>query len=470
MYPMTATFTEKINNFINDQKIGTPEWIQFYIENHDTSKMREGVRYYGNENDILQKQQYAIINGQKVIDEDKPNNKIPHGFHKLLVDQKMSYLVGKPINFSCEDETLLEHVNDMLGEKWDDIANELVKGASNKGIEWLHVFIDEDGTFDYIIVPAEQVIPIYKDEKQRELQYVIRYYPFELDGELTIRVEVWDEEQVTYYMQTNGEYALDPTVEFNPQSHFYWGRDKTEQGYGWGKVPFVYFKNNAEEKSDLTYYKQLIDAYDDRVSNNQNNFEEIQELIYVLKGYEGTDLSEFMQNLKFYRAIKTAEDGGVDTLQAKIPMESIDSHLNRLHENIFTFGQGIDPTFDEFGNNSSGIALKFLYSLLDLKAKHTERGFRKSLQVFLWFLCEYLAISGQGEFDYKSIKYTFRYNMMVNDKENAEIAKDSLGVISHETIIANHPWTESVEIEMERLEKEKGDPYDKIPEIDDENE
>lgn len=471
LYPMIETLTEKINEFISDQKPKTTEWIDFHIRNHDTSKMLEGERYYESENDILKKQQYAVVDGQKVVDHDKPNNKIPHGYHKLLVDQKVSYLVGRPINFSCEDETLLEYVNENMGEKWDDIAGELVRGASNKGIEWLHVFIDEEGTFDYIVIPAEQVIPIYKDEKEREIEYIIRYYPFVLDGQETLRVEVWDEEQVTYYMQVDGEYTLDPTEEINPQSHFYWGNDKTSKGYGWGKVPFVHFKNNTREKSDLTYYKQLIDAFDKRVSDNQDNFEEIQELIYVLKGYEGENLSNFMRNLKYYRAIKAAEDGGVDTLQAEIPMESIDSHLDRLNESIFTFGQGIDPTFDEFGNNSSGIALKFLYALLDLKASQTERRFKKSLQILMWFLCEYLSMSGKGEFDYKSINSTFRRNMMVNDKENSEIAKDSMGVISHETIVANHPWVDDSQLEMERIEKEKGDVYDEIPDnVDDDDE
>lgn len=455
MYPMTPTLTEKIIQFITDQKPGTAEWIKFHIENHDTRAMREGVRYYENENDILKRQQYAIIDGIKTIDENKPNNRIPHGFHKLLVDQKVSYMVGRPINFSCDDDRLLEYLNETLGEKWDDIASELVKEASNKGIEWLHPFIDEDGSFDYIIVPAEQVIPIYKDEKRREVQYIIRYYPFELDGDEVIRVEVWDEETVAYYMQIKGEIVRDPTEEINPQSHFYWGTDKTAKGYGWGKVPFIWFKNNEKEKSDLVYYKQLIDAFDTRVSDNQNNFEETQELVFALKGYDGTSLSEFMQNLKYYKAVKLEPDGGIDTIQGEIPMQSIDSHLNRLKESIFTFGQGVDPTIDNFGNNSSGIALKFLYSLLDLKAAQTERKFRKSIQVFLWFLCEYLSISGQGEYDYKSITYTFRYNMMVNDLENAQIASDSKGIISDKTIISKHPWVDDLEQELEQLEEEE---------------
>lgn len=466
MYPMTSTLTERINQFITDQKPGTPKWIEFHIQNHDTKMMREGVRYYENENDILDKKQYMVVDGKKMIDPEKPNNIIPHGYHKLLVDQKTSYMVGRPINFSAEDDTLLEQVNDNMGEKWDDIANELVKGAANKGVEWLHVFIDEDGSFDYMVVPAEQVVPVFKDEKRREIEYIIRYYPFELDGEEVIRAEVWDENTVTYYMQKNGKYVMDPTEEINPQSHFYYGTDKTSAGYSWEKVPFIWFRNNEQEKSDLSYYKPLIDAFDNRVSDNQNNFDEIQELVYILKGYEGQSLSEFMQNLKYYKAINVDGDGGVDTVQGSIPMDSIDSQLDRLKESIFAFGQGIDQTKNDFGGDSSGIALKFLYSLLDMKANQTERKFRKSIQVFMWFLCEYLAMSNQGQYDYKDIGFTFQYTMMSNDKENAEMARDSMGVISHKTIVENHPWVSDAETEMSRIDEERSDSYT-IDDVDD---
>lgn len=433
-------------------KTADARMIKDYIEADapKVSKMREGVRYYENENDILNRQQYAVIDGVKVVDEDKPNNKIPHGWHKLLVDQKTAYLVGQPINFSADDEKLTEHINEYLGEKWDDTVNELVKNASNKGKEWLHPYIDEDGEFDFIIIPAEQVIPIYEDGRKRKLAAVIRYYPWTYVDEETVRVELWDKKQTFYYVKVNGDYILDPSVEINPEPHFRYGN----KGYGWEKVPFIPFRNNEQEKSDLAYYKQIIDAYDNRVSDNQNSFDEIQELIYILRGYEGTDLGEFMRNLKHFKAIKVDADGGVDTTQAEVPMTSIDSHLDRLREAVFTFGGGVDVSTDKFGASPSGIALKFLYSLLDMKASTLERKFRPSIQELIWFLCEFLSISGKGQFDYKAVDFTFRNTMMVNELENTTIAQQSKGIISDKTILANHPWVSDLEQELEYLEEQ----------------
>jgi SPP1 family phage portal protein len=453
MYPSTAPDHEKLNKqFIEQSQTADVRMIKDYIEadSNKVAKMREGVRYYENENDILSRQQYAVIDGMKVIDEDKPNNKIPHGWHKLLVDQKTSYLVGQPVNFSADDENLTEFINEYLGEKFDDTVNELVKNASNKGKEWLHPYIDEEGEFDFIITPAEQIIPIYEDARKKKLAAVIRYYPWVYVDEETIRVELWDKKQVTYYVQTNGEFILDPSVEVNPDSHFYYGN----QGYGWERVPFIPFRNNEQEKSDLAYYKHIIDAYDKRVSDNQNTFDEMQELIYILRGYEGQNLSEFMQNLKYYKAIKVDSEGGVDTVQSELPIASIDSHLDRLREAVFTFGGGVQVDTDKFGASPSGIALKFLYSLLDMKSSTLERKFRPSIQALVWFLCEFLSISGKGQFDYKAVDYTFRRSMMLNELENATIAQQSMGVISKRTILSNHPWVSDLEQEEMRIEEE----------------
>jgi SPP1 family phage portal protein len=440
----------------NNSNVTNEKIIKAYIDTHDNSHARIGVRYYNGENDIVNRRQYAVINDVKVEDLEKPNNKVAHGYHKILVDQKTSYMVGNPINFATDDEAFLEHINEHLGEKFDDTINELVKGASNKGREWLHPYIDEEGNFDYIAIPDEQFIPIYEGSKQKTLQYGIRYYPITVNGKDSVKVEWWDDKQVTYYIRENEGYKLDPYEETNPQSHFEYGTVKDGyKGYGWGRVPFIKFKNNEEERSDLSYYKSLIDSYDKRVSDNQNSFDEIQELITILKGYEGENLSEFMQNLKYYKAIKVSEDGGVDTLKNEIPMTSIDSHLDRLDDNIYTFGMGVNTNTDTFGNAPSGIALKFLFSLLDLKATTTERKIRPSIQELLWYLAEFLGITNKGDYDYKSVDMTFQYNVMMNELEQADIAQKSAGLISQDTLLANHPWVDDLQQEKERMEAEK---------------
>src|SRR5690606_12428923 len=112
---------------------------------------------------------------------------------------------------------------------------ELVKNASNKGKEWLHPYIDENGEFDYVITPAEQCIPIYEDKRQTKLQHMIRYYPIILDDKEVIQVELWSKQDVTYYIFHQKKLMFDMTEAVNPAPHFYFIHNDQETGYGWGK-------------------------------------------------------------------------------------------------------------------------------------------------------------------------------------------------------------------------------------------
>ena len=45
--------------------------------------------------------------------------------------------------------------------------------------------------------------------------------------------------------------------------------------------------------------------------------------------------------------------------------------------------------------------------------------------------------------------------MMVNTSEQIANAKNSVGILSEETVVANHPWTKDVKDELARIKKEK---------------
>lgn len=461
MYPIEPTETELLNAFIESEAGKREDIIKEYIDRHDTGDMMVGLDYYFKKNKIVDRKIYKYDEGgNKQIDADATNYRLASGWHKLLVDQKVGYLVGDPVSITSktDDGNAIDAINDILGDEFSDILPELVKNASNKGTEWLHVYLTPEGEFDYMIVPAQEFIPIYDNTKRKQLIGGIRYY--DLDDK-TRKIELWDDQKVTFYEEVNGQIVLDMSYEVNPQSHFNYG----ENGYGWGKVPFVEFANNQEKVSDVTFYKDYIDAYDYLMSDTTNTLEDIQEIVYILKGYDDTNLAEFSTNVKRYKAIKTSEDGGVETMQAEVPIDSVNSHLDRFIENIYQFGMGVNTNTDKFGNSPSGIALKFLFSLLDMKANTLERKFTKALQDLTWFVAEYLSISENANVDYKDVKFTFNKSMLMNELENAQIARDSKGIISDKTIQENHPWSASDE--AERME-EQASAYPSVEDVVDE--
>ncbi|MEC5422115.1 phage portal protein [Virgibacillus sp. C22-A2] len=460
MYPSSPTHTEELIQMIKSNSPKTVDIIKEYIENHDTKAMDEGIKYYYKENDITDRVIYKYDNaGNKLIDHEATNNKLASGYHKLLVDQKTSYLVGEPLTISSKSDKDIEPITETLGDEFNDTLPELVTAASNKGREWLHPYIDTNGEFDYIIIPAQEGIPIYDNTKRKSLIGFIRYYELD-DG--TKKIELWDDKQVTFYEETDQGIVMDVSYEDNPQPHFYYGPEDNKKGYSWSKegkkaVPFIEFANNSKRVNDLLFYKDFIDATDNIISDTTNTIEDVQQFLYVIRGYEGQDIAEAVTNFKRFKgvAVSSDENSGVDILQGEVPMQSISTHLDRMKDDIFQFGQGVDISSDKYGNSPSGIALKFLFSLLDMKASVLERKFEKGLREFIWYVCEYLEISGQGTYDYKNIEFVFNKSMLMNELEQVTIAQQSLGVISQETIVANHPWTTNVQQELDRLEEAK---------------
>lgn len=456
MYNFGAgTYTDELVRMIEQNAPLQSDNVKKLYDSFDNSNMLQGERYYRNESDILQHKIYSYVNGVKVVDTDATNRRIPSGMHKILVDQKVGYLAGEPMSFGSNtgnnEQTAL--LSEIIGERWKKTLVELIINASNKGVEWLHPYIDEDGEFKYMLVGGEQFIPIYDTRYPDKLVAGIRFYYYADDH---IKLELWTDEIVTYYEIIGGDITLDVTREVNPAPHFTDAEGAV--GKSWGKVPFIRFQNNSWELSDLHFNKVAIDEYEQLLSKGQNTIFDVQELIYVLKGYDGSSLSEFQENLRRYKAVKVDEDdGGIDTLTAAIPTDAYVAQAEMLRKNIITSGQGVDPSPDVIGDAPSGRSLEFLYSLLDFKASMLEQGFELSIRELLWFVQEYCELQGRGTLDYRDVTMTFNKVLLTTEQEVIEMAVQSEGIISRETIVENHPWVKDVEAEMKRIEKERDD-------------
>ena len=451
---LTTNHTEELIRVIEENAPKTTDLIKEIYNNFNTTKMLEGIRYYENESDVTKRSIYKYENDVKVVDHEATNKKIVNNFHKILVDQKTAYLTGEPMVFGSrsDNSNYTELLHEIIGERWEDTLPELVKGASNKGLEWLHPFIDEEGNFDYMVVSAANFIPIYDYSKRKKLIAGIRFYQVSQD---ITKLELWTEHGVTYFEMIKDEIYLDALVEVNPAPHF--ARADGSELLSWGKVPFIKFANNSEELSDLHFTKSIIDAYDELVSEAQNNLSDMQSVIMALVGYEGESLSEFMANLKRYKAVKleSGEGNAVKPITIEVPVNAYKLQTDMLKESIFAFGQGVNPSPDIIGNAPSGVALNNLYSLLDMKASILERKFALALREFMWFIEQFCVLSNVGEFDYRDITFTFNKLLLTNELEIVNMAQASVGVISQQTIIENHPWVKDATQEMDRLKEEQ---------------
>lgn len=432
------------------------------IKEFKLSKEREwmltGDRYYKVENDIHNRKMYRVkADGSKEEDKAKANNKLAHGFINNQVDEKVSYLLTKDYTLQCDNDKYIKKINHTLGKYFQYTLTTLGTDASNKGIAWLHPYISEKGKFKTLVVPAEQGIPLWKDNEHRELDGFIRFYnvtAYEGKKKKTItKVEYYTATEVHFYLINDQKLIRDiERYEGGPIKHYIRG----EQHKSWGKVPFIAFKNNRLEYPDIRFIKTLVDGYDTSRSDVSNFIEEVKNLIFVLKGYAGQDLSEFMQDLNYFRAILVDEDehAGVDVLNPKMDIESAKQHFEQLKRDIKEFGQSVNKDLDKFGSAPSGIALKFLYSGLDLKCNHLEVEFRRAFEDLLTFVNIYLFETNQGTHK-DDVTLIFNRDVKINEQEKINDCVNSKDIISDESIITQHPWVDSVEEELKRLKKQR---------------
>ncbi|MGG1444351.1 phage portal protein [Brevibacillus laterosporus] len=472
---MIFTETDRINKIIADgAKSGMTleEFIQREVDEWETSEVRElmikGDKYYRGDSEILNRKREVIGDGGKVEDKNLANNKLVHNFARKLADQKVGYLLSKPMSVQTNNDRYQTLLGDHIGKAFLRTLKNVGKESINKGKAWLQVYYNEAGELSFKRIPSEEVIPMWKDSAHTELDAVIRIYEVETyegrEKKTIKKVEYWDTRGIKRYVYDG---QLIPDIEIGEEgSHFAVmdGAGK-EQGLNWERVPFICFKYNDEEIPLIKFIQSLINDYDYRKSDNANNLEDMPNSIYVLRDYDGTNLGEFRYNLAAYRAVKVTGDGGVETISLPIDTEAFKTHMEMNRKDIYEFGRGVDTQASNFGNDPSGIALKFLYADLDMDANMIETEFQASMEHLRWFIDQHIVNTTQQDFSNETVEFIFNRDILINETDAITNAKDSVGILSDETIVANHPWTTNAQEELARRKKERdnmmaqSDPY-----------
>lgn len=411
-------------------------------------KAEVALRYYLGDNDIM----YRKPKDKCEEPLRNADNRIAFNFHSLLVDQKASYMFTAPPLFDAKDDTLNEIIAATLGDGYAKKCKDLCVDASNAGVGWLHYWIDEKKGFCYGVIPSMQVRPVYSLRLEKELEAVLRTYRMVDDnGDEWQIYEIWNDKECQAYRKraemfqpfdmfsyVNLDGLAEPTNSFR---------------HDFGTVPFIPFPNNNVCAGDLDKIKNLIDSYDKTYSGFVDDLEDIQQVVFVLTNYGGADLKQFLSDLKYYKTIQVESAGsddksGVSTLTIDIPVEARDKLLDITRKAIFDMGQGIDPQQQGF-DNTSGEAMKFLYSLLELKAGMMETEFRDGFGELVRAIGRYYGKEPE------QIVQTWTRTSIRNDAELVDMCQKSIGVISTKTILKNHPFVENTEDEEKELAAEK---------------
>lgn len=418
--------------------------------------MIAGDKYYKQKQDIDFKERQAIGEGGKIQKlHNLPNFRLSYNRYAKLVDQKVNYLLAKPVEIKTDDESYAKNLEKIFNKDFRKRLKNIGHDTLTGGIAYLHPYVTAEG-LKFKRFPPHQIIPFWEDEEHEELNSFMRIYSVvEYEGkqpQLIHKVEYYTKDGVKYFVWKDNALIVD--AEKDPAS--YLTIDDVEMN--WAKVPLIAFKYNEDEIPLIRRVKCLQDALNTLCSNFADVMcEDTRNTILVIKNYDGTDLSEFRRNLAMYGAVKirTVDGvaGGVETLNIEVNATNYELIVKLLNKAIIDCGNGFDARDDRMANNPNQMNISSIYSDIDIDTNNIELEFQASLEKLMWFVNTYLGIN-QTVSD-SAVEFIFNRDTPINESESIANCRNSEGVISKETIIANHPWTKDTKEELARLQKEQ---------------
>lgn len=457
---------------LNDSQI-LRELIQEDSASEKKKRMEEGERYYCGEHDILQVDfrrkpvsetgKDGEENLQMFFNPNRSNHHCVNPFHHTLVAQKTAYLVGREPTITVKggNGAFEKALAEIADETFNGMLQKWLTGAANKGVEYLHVYYDEEGAFRYCIVPAEEIIAVYDEVYEQEIREVIRYYDIrvlENGREKTKRrVEWWTADSVTYFAENNsGEFLQERETGHWTVTELLDGEEKQTAAHGWGRVPFIPLRNNDKEMTDLQLVKGLIDAYDHISSEGTNSLLDLVDLYWVIQGYGGETADAVARKLQVNKAVQISDSSGrVEARQVELPVEGRLDWMKMLRKDIFHFGMGVDTDSDDWGRAASGVALKFQYAMFYLKINGIVPEIKRAVKEFFRFAVEDRNREYGTDWNWRDILVVLNTNGITDDLETMQIIRESKDIVSEKTLLGKHPFVEDVNGEMEQLERER---------------
>ena len=469
MFEFLLSETARLANaVVVGDRMTDEQFIETEIRHFKVSQRRkamiDGKRYYQGKHDILSRERTCIgDDGELMTIENLPNNKVVDNQYKKMVNQKTNYLVGKPFSIDCENEQYTSLLRKLFNKKFRKTLKGIVKDVLNCGIGWVFINYDEQGKLVFKKFEPFEVIAGWKDAEHTVLDYAIRIYEviaYEGKQEKVVeKVEVYDDKGITFFELSSGG-TLTPVAPYFQNYFTAISPDGVETGYNWTKIPLVAFKYNEEEIPLIKMVKSLQDGLNIIESNFQNQMEEDpRNTILVLVNYDGQKLGEFRKNLAQYGAVKVktvdGAGGDVRTLQVEVNSENYKTIIEIFKKAIIENAMGYDAKDDRMSGNPNQMNIQSMYSDIDLDANDMETELQASFEELLWFINCHFANVGLGDFEDEEVDIIFDRDMLMNEGEVITQCQTSVGILSDETIVANHPWVDDPAKEMERLKKQK---------------
>ena len=414
-----------------------------YIQLHRTAlseRYEKLESYYKGEHNILLR---------KPKRKNDPCNNVVCNYAKYITDIGSGFLIGEPISYQSEDDDLSDLLEWFKAAEVDVQDNDNAEDQSIYGVAYELVYMssDESPTPKTASIHPSQGFVIYNNTA--ELQPIAGVYYNETRDTATQAVNGYnvtvstDKQYIRFRVTT--DYALDGEV--------------TTENNPFGMVTLIEIYNNRFLQGDFEQLISLIDGYNKQQSDRIDDKEAFVNSLMVLKGQTLGDTSdekaETVRSIKENGVVELTPDGELSFLTRQSDQQGDQLLTESIAKDIHKFSYIPDLTDEHFAANVSGVAMQFkLWGLLQLMKKK-ERYIKEGLRYRIKLFSAILAIKGKTPVDVSKVTITITRNLPKNLVELAQVIANLSGICSNETLVAQLPFVEDPEKEVQKATEEK---------------
>ena len=370
-------------------------------------------------------------------DVGKPCNRIVSNYCFNIVQNYQGYITG--IDISYLSQTNIDAIQDILN--YNDVRtedNELLRNALIFGKSFEINYVDEDAKQRFKVLDSRECIPVYSNDLNNDLLYVIRYYVADTinNSQDEYYIEVYGNEFIRKYKSSNA-FATLSLLDEKPNIY--------------KQVPITVFNLNSDEESIFDKVMTLQDAYNKLLSSEVDDFESFCDAYLVLKGCmaDADDLVAMKQN----RVLMMDTDAEASYLTKSVSDTQIENMLKNINDTIHKISNSPDFTEDTF-MSQSGVAIKYKLIGFENVASNIVAIMTKALQRRIELICSILSLT-DGETKWRDIQIVFTRNLPQNITDTAQAINQLRGIVSDKTLISLLPFIKDVDAEVKQLQKEK---------------
>lgn len=420
--------------------LSNPEHLKLVTKAHGSYYAFKNIyekmySYYKGDTDAIRK--YLFVT-------ERSNLKINTNFIKKFIKEEVSYTVGNDITYESRTNND-DVVNDIdyYTAHWNELHDsDLMKYLLIFTQIYELYYIDDNADFcSKIIKPTEGYA--YKDNASGKVLFFI--HTFKNDFESTSYIDVYTSDYI-YHFDNKFNQISSPTINM------------------FGEVP-VTIGELTEELTDDSLYKDLKglqDAFETNLSDIGNEISDFRNayLLFKNSSVEEDDVPK-MKKLGILQL--PGEKADAAWLIKNINDTFIQNTLDRYEDTMYQLACHINHN-EKLQSNVSGVALEARLIALRNKCTLEIKAHKNIVKNRNRFLCIYLNLKKNKNYDYKDIKALYTPNIPSDDTATADIiSKLPNGVVSKDTLRGRFSFINNKVAEAEKVKKEQ---QEELPLID----